>query len=153
MPLYTMRCDDCQKVSEHIMGMDDNFVMVKCPMCGLLLSREKNRDWRADRPQIQGDTVAGGCNYNYYDENLGVQITSKQHRQSEMRRQNLREYSPDPEFSAIRKEKRYIKDNTKPGDVDAARAQARLSKTAITKRRERQIDAVFDAAPLPEIPD
>ena len=116
MPIYTLICGNCRQTSEHIMHHDEHMAEVGCPVCGVALTRMKNRAWMIDGPsmQVQGDTVPGGCCYDYWDENLGVRVRSKQHRQSEMLKQGLSEYSPDPEFQSFRDEASYIKKHALP---------------------------------------
>jgi putative FmdB family regulatory protein len=153
MPLYDLKCPDCQMVSEHIMGVQDQWLIVKCPHCGHGLRRGDHKHYEGMRIQIQGDTVAGGCNYNYYDEELGCQIKNKQHRADEMKKQGLQDYSPNPEYKKFRDEQRYIKKHSKPGDADAAAALKQQQKAAVTKRREDAVDRAFDNAPMPALPE
>jgi len=153
MPLYSLMCPDCGIVNEHFMGVDDTLLVVECPECGHGLTRKSHRHYMSDIPQIQGDTVAGGCNYNYYDENLECQITSKQHRKNEMAKQGLRDYSPDPEMRKFRDEQVYVLKHTERGDRQAAKEIHKKTKAATQRRRERAIDEIFDKAPLPEVPD
>ena len=151
MPLYDLTCPKCEMDSEHLMGMDDGHAQIKCPGCGEKMTRLEHKKYAGMKIQIQGDTVAGGCNYDYYDENLDCQITSKQHRLDEMKKQGLKEYTPDPMMKAHRDEQRYIRKNSKPGDAQAARAINREKKAAKTKRQEAAIDRVFDDAPMPDL--
>ena len=151
MPFYDLQCPDCTMTSEHFMGMDDKWVLVKCPHCGHGMTRGDHKKYAGMVVQIQGDTVAGGCNYNYYDENLECQITSKQHRQDVMEKQGVRDYSPDPVMKKHRDEQKYIRENSKPGDVDAAKAIGREKKAAITKRRLAAVDRAFDKTPMPPL--
>jgi hypothetical protein len=154
MPCYSLFCPNCEQVSEHVMGCDDVSLHVKCPVCARSLTRQLNRDLVADvrTIHIQGDTVAGGCSYDYYDENLGVQVRSKQHRKEEMLKQGLREYSPDPEFKKIRDERMYIKKHSNRRDPEAKAQLKSLSVEAQHKRRKKQVDKAFDSVPLPNIP-
>ena len=153
MPIYTLICGNCRQTSEHIMHHDEHMAEVGCPVCGVALTRMKNRAWMIDGPsmQVQGDTVPGGCCYDYWDENLGVRVRSKQHRQSEMLKQGLSEYSPDPEFQSFRDEASYIKKHAPTGDANAAIAQRKLAKEATSKRREKQIRKTFENAKLPPV--
>jgi len=153
MPIYTLICGNCSQYSEHVMNSDQHMHEVKCPVCGVALTRMANRAWMVDGPsmQMQGDTVPGGCSYDYWDPNLGVRVRSKQHRKDEMLKQGLSEYSPDPEFKAIRDEASYIKAHSAPGEADAAVAQRQLAKTATAKRREKQIRKTFEDAKLPPV--
>jgi len=151
MPFHDLKCPECEAVSEHLMGKDDKWLLVKCPSCGRKLTRGDNKHYAGMRIQIQGDTVAGGCNYNYYDEHLDCHIKSKQHRADEMKRQGVREYTPDPVMKAHRDEQRYIKNHSKPGDAQAARAINKEKKAAQTKRQQAAVDRAFDNAPLPSL--
>lgn len=151
MPLYDLTCPKCQMDSEHLMGMDDGHVQIKCPGCGEKMTRLEHKKYAGMKIQIQGDTVAGGCPYDYYDDNLGCHIKNKQHRQDEMKRQGLKEYTPDPVMYAHRREQAYIKRNSKAGDAQAARAIAKEKKAAKTKRQEAAIDRAFDSVPIPAL--
>ena len=151
MPLYDLTCPKCGSDSEHFMGMGDGHALMKCPVCGGKMTRLEHKKYAGMKLQIQGDTVAGGCTYDYYDDGLDCQITSKQHRADEMKRQGLREYTPDPVMKAHRDEQRYIKENSRPGDAQAARAINKEKKAAETKRREAAVDRAFDSVPMPDL--
>ena len=154
MPLYTLQCPDCLEISEHFMGLDDNSLIVKCPECGHGLTRQFHRHYMSDLPRIQGDTVSGGCNYSgYYDEGLDCWIKSKAHRQAEMAKQGVVEYSPDPKYKKFRDEQSYIRKHAKPDDAQAVRAINEQKKAAATTRRKEAVDKAFDNAPLPKLPE
>ena len=155
MPIYTLICGNCRQTSEHIMHHDEHRLEVKCPCCGVALTRMQHRAWMIDGPsmQMQGDTVPGGCSYDYWDENLGVRVKSKQHRQDEMTKQGLRDYSPDPEMKAARDEAHYIRQHSGPGDVGVGEAASSVIKEASRKRRQKKIDEVFAKAPEIRLPD
>lgn len=149
MPIYTMLCPLCDEVSEHIMGMDDNTVHVKCPGCGEPLTRMHNRLWGADLPQIQGDTCSGNHGlWDYYDPILKKHITSKQQRSDEMKRQGLVEWQPDPIEAKYTNEREYIKKQSRPGDQEAARARKKLSEAAQKERQKAAVDRAFDRAKI-----
>ncbi len=131
--------------------MGDGHALMKCPACGEKMTRLEHKKYAGMKIQIQGDTVAGGCTYDYYDDNLGCQINSKQHRLDEMKKQGLTEYTPDPVMKAHRDEQAYIKKNSKAGDAQAARAINKEKKAAKTKRQEAAVDRAFDNAPMPEL--
>ncbi|HUX77149.1 MAG TPA: hypothetical protein VMY40_10970 [Anaerolineae bacterium] len=141
MPIYSLQCPECSVVSEHIMGMGDNWAQVKCTDCGLPLNRGQHRAWSCDLPTIQGDTVAGGCNYFYHDKALGMDIRGKEHRDRLMKERGLVEYSPDPEMKKHRDEARYIREQSHKGDPDAAAAIRKEHKTAERKRAMRTAEA------------
>lgn len=152
MPIYSLQCKVCGDLSEHIMGMETNHdTEIKCPSCSSPMTRWSNRAYWADNIQIQGDTVAGGCNYDYYDENLGVHIRSKQHRKAEMERQGLQEYSPDKDIQKIRDEKAYVRRHTSSTDREARATLSTLTKQAQKTRQRKQIEKTFENAPLPNI--
>lgn len=154
MPFYDLECPDCEVTSEHFMTTDDKWLLVKCPECGHGLTRGHNKKYAGMKLQIQGDTVSGGCNYsNYYDDGLDCFITSKQHREEEMKKQGVQEYVPNPEYKKHRDEQKYIKNNSKPGDASAAKAIQKEKNAAITKRRKAAVDKAFDSAPLPVLPE
>ena len=133
MAFYDLECG-CGAISEHMMGMNETDVMVSCPACGSKICRRDNMVFYP--PQIQGETVAGGMSWNYYDENLGEQVKSKQHRKDLMEKKGLVEYSPDPAMKKHRDEARYIKSISKPGDASARAAIRKEYKTANDTRRE-----------------
>lgn len=153
MPLYDLTCPECALDSEHLMGMDDNSALMKCPHCGARMTRQEHKKYHGMRVQIQGDNVPRGCSYDYWDDGLDCHIKNRQHREDEMKRQGLEPYSPDPEMKAHRAEQRYIKKNSKPGDASAAKAVLAEKRAAQTKRREKAVSRVFDEAPLPVLPE
>lgn len=148
--LYTLQCRACESVEDYNMGMYDTDLEVICEGCGLSMTRRVNRVWEPNY-QIQGDTVPRGCSYDYWDGNLGVRVKSKRHRADEMKRQGLRDYSPDPELKKYRDEARYVREHAPNGDLGAYRAANSLYKEATTVRQRRNIDRVFDSAPMPDI--
>jgi len=125
-----------------MMGMDDVYKIVQCEACGGDMSRRQNRLF--DVPQIAGDTVAGGCNFSYFDENLDTQITSRQHRKDVMKQKGLTEYNPDPEMKAHRTEARYIRERSQPNDPVAKAAIQNEYKTATDKRRNKLVRKSLD---------
>ena len=151
MPFYDLMCPNCAQTSEHSMGMDDNTVLMKCPHCGVGMTRQAHKHYAGMKIQIQGDTVAGGCTYDYYDDGLDCQITSKQHRQDEMKRQGVQDYAPDPVMQKHRSEQSYIRKNSKPEDAQAARAIRKEKKAAQTKRQQAAVDRAFDKVPMPTL--
>lgn len=148
--IYKLQCPACSFADEYWMGMHDQDAEVSCEKCGTMVSRKLHRVWEPTF-QIQGDTVPRGCSYDYWDENLGVRVKSKGHRQDEMKRQGLREYAPDPEMKARRDEARYIRAHAPKNDRDAAAAARKLYKEAGSIRRQKKIDEVFKNAPVVNI--
>jgi len=151
MPLYDLICPKCDTTSEHLLGMDDQWLHVKCPSCGEKMTRGSNKKYAGMKIMIQGDTVAGGCTYDYFDENLDCQIRSKRHRAEEMKRQGVQEYTPDPVMRGHRLEQKYIRENSKPGDIEAAKAIHKEKKAAQTKRQQAAVDRAFDKVPMPTL--
>lgn len=149
--IYALKCPSCMTVDDYHLGMNDVDAVVICEKCGAEVSR---RSCRVYEPtfQIQGDTVPRGCNYDYWDGNLGVRVRSKAHRAEEMKRQGLREYAPDPEMKKFRDEARYIKSHAPKGDLEASAAAKSLHKQAQTLRTSRQVDRVMNSAKV-EIPN
>jgi len=135
--LYDLQCE-CGEVTEFMMLMDDTDKVVQCDACEGDMTRRKNRLY--DVPQIAGDTVSGGCSYQYYDENLGQQITGKQHRKDVMKQRGLTEYSPDPQMKKHRVEARYIANQANGSDPEAKAAIRREYKTASDTRRNRNLE-------------
>ena len=148
--IYKLRCPTCRKADDYHLAMNDVDAVVPCESCGHEVSRRENRVWEPTF-QIQGDTVPGGCSYDYWDGNLGVRVKSKGHRQDEMKRQGLREYAPDPELKKYRDEARYVRTHAPAGDTAAKMAAHRLYREASAVRKQRVVDDVFDKAPMPNI--
>lgn len=148
--IYKLQCQECGKSEDYHLAMNDVAAEVPCEKCGAAVSRRLHRVWEPTF-QIQGDTVPRGCSYDYWDENLGVRVKSKGHRQDEMKRQGLREYAPDPEMKARRDEARYIRDHAPKNDRDAAAAARKLYKEAGSVRRKKKIEEVFKNAPVVNI--
>ena len=148
--IYKLQCPDCSFTDEHWMGMHDQNAEVACEKCGAVVSRKLHRVWEPTF-QIQGDTVPRGCSYDYWDENLGVRVKSKAHREDEMKRQGLREYAPDPEMKKYRDEARYIRSHAPKNDREVAAATRKLSKEAGSVRRRKNIKAAMAAIPDPVI--
>jgi len=150
--LYEMECD-CGHRDEYMMAMDEVEKWVKCTSCGAEICRRHHRVFHGMRLNIQGDTVSGGCNYDYYDEHLETHIKSKQHRKDEMKRQGVEEYSPDPEMKKLRQESQYIRKHSRDGDVDAVNAVKAKDNEAVSKRRKAIVDKTFSDANLGGISD
>ena len=148
MPLYSLQCPDCLVVNEHFMGMDDASLIVDCPSCGHGLTRKHHRHYMSDVPHIQGDTVAGGCNYNYYDTGLDCHINGRRHRAEEMKRQNVTEYNPDMELQKHRQEALRIIRSAPKGDAEASKAAGAELEVAKNKRAKKNIDRVWEKAGL-----
>lgn len=140
---YDLECPKCDTVSEHMMEMSETEKWVKCPECGGEICRRFHRLY--DVPQIQGDTVSGGCSYSYYDETLG-QIKNKQHRKDLMKQKGLTEYNPDPTMKKHRDEARKIREHSRPSDPDAVAAIKKEYKTADSTRRDRLIKKSLDSS-------
>lgn len=148
--IYKLKCPSCLGCDDYNMAMNDVDAVVPCEFCGAEVSRKTCRVWEPTF-QIQGDTVPGGCSYDYWDGNLGVRVKGKRHRQDEMKRQGLREYAPDPEMKKYRDEARYVKSHASAADPDARAAVRAINKEAGNVRRRRNIERVFDSIPVPDI--
>ena len=139
MPIYTLICK-CGLEDEVLQEPYDSDVEVLCDACGEIMTRRNNRAYYRDVPDIQGDTVAGGCNYsNYYDEGLEAFITSKEHRAKVMKEKGLSEYSPDPMVKHHFDEAKYIRQHAPKGDRTAAAAARAEVKQADQKRKRNAI--------------
>lgn len=110
---------------------------IKCPMCGEDMTRRHDRIY--DVPIIQGDTVAGGYERYGYDIGLGEVVKNKQHRKDLMEQKGLYEYAPDPEMKKHRDEARHIRKHSRQNDPEAVAAINKEYKTAIDKRRNRNV--------------
>jgi len=141
MAFYTLRCK-CGMRDEFYFDANADVKETLCEMCGEALSVKNNRDWRADAPQLQTETV--GYTYNYWDEGLGCHVKSKQHRKDEMEKRGLEPYTPDPELQKHRKEMLYAKKHGAKDDVQTHEAVQRESRAASSKRMGRAIDKKFD---------
>jgi len=142
--LFTLSCDGCGFIDEYIFDAREENKQCPCVECGDTLSTKTHRLYLCDIPQITGDTVSKGMNWNYYDDALGIQIHGKQHRADEMEKRGLTDYNPDPVMKAHRDEARRIRENSVPSDADAQAAIAKEYKTATDKRHDRNIRASFD---------
>lgn len=91
MPVYTFVCPACGVLREEIMGCHDTHELT-CSVCGI----DMNRHWQSDMPYVQGDTVAGCCNYSGFDTGLGCEVRSRTHRREIMAEKGLRECEPTP---------------------------------------------------------
>jgi hypothetical protein len=150
--IYKLICPKCHKADEHCLSMHDVNVSVPCEFCGAEVSRKVDRVWEPTF-SIQGDTVPGGCSYDYIDGNLGVRVKSKRHRQDEMKRQGLREYAPDPELKAARDEAHYIRTHAGPNDLGAPAAAKLVTTQASKKKQAARIKDMMDKAPPFVLPD
>ena len=140
MPIYTLRCSRCDERSEHIMGMDENSMMVGCPFCGCGLMRGTDRDWGSDLPMIQGDTVAGGFDHTGYDDVLGAEVRGRVHRRDLMEEKNLVEFTPDPTMERYREDIRHVRRNSIPTDLEAHHAVKQIGKEMGAKRTQMATD-------------
>jgi hypothetical protein len=150
--IYKLRCPNCLEADDYNLAMDDVDAVVPCEFCGMDVSRKTDRVWEPTF-SIQGDTVPGGCSYDYWDGNLGVQVKGKRHRQDEMKRQGLREYAPDPELKAARDEAHYIRTHSRAGETSAKEAASQIVKTASKKKQAARIKDMMDKAPPFVLPD
>lgn len=58
MPIYSLCCNKCKHVSEHLLAIAENDTVVLCPKCGSGLTRDVNRTYKStDAPAIRGATV------------------------------------------------------------------------------------------------
>ena len=146
MALFTLSCDGCGFIDEYIFDAREENKQCPCVECGDTLSTKTHRLYLCDIPQITGDTVSKGMNWNYYDESLGEHITSKQQRADVMKKKGLTEYDPDPAMKAHRDEARYIRERSAPSDADARAAIRKEYKTAIDTRRERNLRTSLDGS-------
>ena len=140
MPFYTLICQKCGRVEEVLQGVNDAAVVLQCASCGADITRRENRAYAADMPLIQGDTVAGGCNYDgYFDDGMGLWIKGKRHRAEEMKKRGLTEYSPSSEYAKHRDEAKYIRAHAPKNDKAALNAAREQYKIADEKRKRQAI--------------
>jgi len=144
MGIFTLSCDGCGFIDEYIFDAREDNKNCPCENCGDTLYTKSNRIYHSDIPQINGETVAGGMKWSYFDDALGVQIENKQHRADEMEKRGLTEFVPDPVMKAHRDEARYIRERSGKGDADAQAAIAKEYKTANDTRHDRNIRKSFD---------
>jgi len=150
--IYKLRCPTCRKAQDHNLAMNDVNAVVPCEFCQAEVSRKLDRVWEPTF-SIQGDTVPGGCSYDYVDGNLGVRVKSKRHRLDEMKRQGLREYAPDPESKAARDEAQYIRTHAGPSDLGAPAAAKKVVSEMAKKKQAARIRDLMDKAPPFVLPD
>jgi len=87
---------------------------------------------------IAGDTVSGGCNYQYFDHAMDCYVDGKSDRAEKMKKLGLEEYTPDPEMKRYRDEISYIRKHAAKDEIPAAKQEAKeISKKAERKRREK----------------
>lgn len=145
MPIYSLRCPLCNRLDEYILDRNEGWHSVKCTNCLADINRRQHRDYKADAVVVKGDTCSDSCNMSdYYDEGMGEHVRSRTHRRELMKRKGLREYAPDPEMKKHRDEAKRITNSAPPGDKEALAAARRERKTAIDKRRDRNIAASLD---------
>lgn len=139
MPIYCFCCPQCGTLREVFRPMSQYDLPLSCE-CGISMNRYFTP------PMIAGDTVAGGCDYNYYDVALGTQVHGKQHREQIMRERGLTEYVPDPTFAPERDEMHYIQKHMgdPKSDPDARRALDNVGRRMDKKRRKQAVSRNFD---------
>jgi len=147
MPLYSLECDRCHVLDEHLQEPNDTHLPVECENCGWEMTRFKNRAYYADPIAIQGDTCAGSENYsNYFDDGLDTFVTSRDHRKKIMKERGLTDYQPTAEGAAARAESAYIRKNAPKGDLKALEAARQQSRDLDGKRKKRVIKAATEKA-------
>jgi len=150
--IYKLQCPKCGKQDEYHLAMCDSGAVVTCDNCSSAVYRSLHRVYEPTF-SIQGDTVPGGCSYDYWDGNLGVRVKSKAHRADEMKRQGLREYAPDPELKVARDEAEYIRTHSAPVDSGWKEAANGVVKAASKKKQAARVKEMFDKAPPFVLPD
>jgi hypothetical protein len=143
MPIYTLRCD-CGHEDEFHMSPNDVALAVECEACGAQITRHTHRAWDRDHMMVIGDTVVGGPRRgDYFDNGLGVYVTSEHQRKNEMKRQGMREWAPDPVERDMLSEMRYIRKNSDMStDASAVKAAREVGVVADKKRKRQAIKAV-----------
>jgi len=131
--IYTLECE-CGWQGEVMLGMNDK-KECPCPSCQGVADR---RVYAADLPNIQGDTVAGGCNYNYDCGTLG-QVRGKKDRAEKMKARGLMDYEPEPIYAKASGEAGYIRKNADKGDRVARAAANGIMHDAQNKMRSEKI--------------
>lgn len=131
--IYTLECE-CGWHGEVMLGMHDK-KECPCPSCQGTADR---RVYAADLPFIQGDTVAGGCDYNYDCGTLG-QVRGKRDRADKMRAKGLSDYEPDSLYASASAEAGYTRKNAPPGDRVARAAATGIMRDAQNKKRAESI--------------
>ena len=144
MAWYTLECPNCGVVDEYQFDAKLDDKQAKCVECDTTLRTTENRLYGIDKPRIEGETCAGSCTYEQFDEGLDEYVTSKQHRKELMKRKGLTEYNPDPTMKKHRDEARYIRNRSKTNDPDAHAAIRKEYKTAGDKRRKRLVKESLD---------
>ena len=111
----------------------DDAKIVNCTQCGQPMRRAYFTP-----PMIAGDTVSGGCSYQYYDHAMGCYVDGKSDRAEKMKKLGLEEYTPDPEMKRQRDEIRYIKKHATKEEIRVAKQEVKkIGKKAERKRREK----------------
>ena len=134
MPTYAFTCPNCGSYREVVRDIEDRTLPVDC-QCGVSMERL----YHGLPPMIQGDTVAGGCNYSGYDDSLGMSLTGRAQQREEMKKRDLVRYEPDPEMQKYRDEANYIRSHAPQGDRKAKQAAKKLQCEAGKHRRHRNV--------------
>lgn len=144
MALYTLICPRCATNTEIMAPWNEaTDTIYDCDHCGAQLCRRDNRNFTADMPQIQGETVAGGCDYSGWDEGLQCHVNGKKHRSEIMKARGLTPF----EMSDIQKQcfdkVDDILNNSPKGCPEAAKAIKAEALAAERKRRRKSIRETF----------
>lgn len=135
MMIYCYVCPACGTYREEMQEINQPHVL-GCE-CGV----DMERSYWAENKSISGDTCAGCSNQTGYDESLGIEIRSRQHRQEEMKKRGLEPYTPDPEQKAFRKEMMYSIKHGK-NDPNLGSAMTALKKESARARMKQAIKEV-----------
>jgi putative FmdB family regulatory protein len=80
MPLYDYFCEHCGYEGEHLTGVNDQ---PECPKCTIPMKRRM--------PSTHGINMGASGAYGYFDDNLGIGISTNKQRREEMKRQGVQE--------------------------------------------------------------
>lgn len=151
MPLYELICERCNghPIEEFmefsaLRDLEAGALVVQCPDCGHPLRRIFSR------VAIVGDTCAGNRSFEGWDEDLGVYVRGRSHRERLAREKGLVEYSEVASEAPYRKEfdeVRYIAKQGAKNDPETQRAKALQFKKAGDKRRRHAIRSEFSDVP------
>jgi len=150
---FDLICPDCGCITEVVQSADELDEVVGCqnPDCQAPMTRRRNRLWSGNNIAMHGNCTGGGgsCQWaGYYDPVLGTEINGKEHRRDLMKAKNLEEYYTDPDVDKHTDELKYIRSHSHLGDAEANAEADKCVKAAANVQRKKNIDAVFDRAPV-----
>jgi len=138
MPWYSYLCQHCGTLTELQQSIKERHDHALCRECGLPAARDWTTDLRS--VSLQGDTVAGGVNYEGYDQALGQHIRGRSHLREVMKSRGLEYYDPPSEEAEISRDINYLVDRGGSKDPQGREELKQLAK----KSGELQTKRAFE---------